>query len=296
MPVMKYFKLKSSKIRVYGKQGKLLLKGMVEEHTAFLHSLLTNDIKGMKESSLTYNLWLKQNGFPVGEFYVYKVDNEYILDTPLPAQEVLEEFNRLKLSMRVYFETLDMEHVYIFGEGSRDFIKELLGFELEEKQVVKKENLIVARNSIRLREEGYDLMGDLSALELKAQGLSEEDVEHLRIQRLIPKLGKELKEGFSPLEACTLSYAISLTKGCYVGQEAIARVYYRGRLPRLLVLLEGESLKEGQRLSDGNKEVGIITSVSPKGKFALGYVLRARLEEELKTEEGQRVKVLKTCE
>lgn len=296
MPVMKYFKLKSSKIRVYGKQGKLLPKGMVEEHTAFLHSLLTNDIKGMKESSLTYNLWLKQNGFPVGEFYVYKVDNEYILDTPLPAQEVLEEFNRLKLSMRVYFETLDMEHVYIFGEGSRDFIKELLGFELEEKQVVKKENLIVARNSIRLREEGYDLMGDLSALELKAQELSEEDVEHLRIQRLIPKLGKELREGFSPLEACTLSYAISLTKGCYVGQEAIARVYYRGRLPRLLVLLEGESLKEGQRLSDGNKEVGIITSVSPKGKFALGYVLRVRLEEELKTEEGQRVKVLKTCE
>ncbi len=51
-----------------------------EEHTSFLYNILSNDIKGMLSLSLTYNLRLKQNGVPLQEFYVYKLEDYYILD------------------------------------------------------------------------------------------------------------------------------------------------------------------------------------------------------------------------
>ncbi|MEN3027782.1 MAG: hypothetical protein ABDH29_00815 [Aquificaceae bacterium] len=187
---MRWIRLKNSKIRVYGKTGKLLPKGMSEEHTAFLHNLLTNDIKAMSEGSLTYNLWLKQNGFPVGEFFVYKIDGEYLLDTPLEGSSVVEEFNRLRLSMRVYFELLEMEHVFVFGEGAREFVASQFGAELKEGEVKKFDNLLIAHNPFRLRQEGYDIIGgELSLLE--EERVSEEEFEDLRIERMIPRLGKE---------------------------------------------------------------------------------------------------------
>ncbi|WPM32061.1 folate-binding protein [Hydrogenobacter sp. T-2] len=296
---MRWIRLKRGKIKVYGKQGKLLPKGMAEEHTAFLHNLLSNDIRGMKENTLTYNLWLRQNGFPIGEFYVYKLADHYLLDTPLDVSHVIEEFNRLKLSMRVYFETLDMEHIFLFGEGVREFIRERFGVELGDFEVKSLDNMLLTRNPIRLREEGYEIIGQVSELPLDTKDmLSEEEYEDIRIQRLIPKLGKELREGFSPLEACILKEAISLTKGCYVGQEAIARVYYRGRPARALALLEGEGLREGEKIRTENKDIGIITSVSPRSSLALGYLLRAKVEEQkdFETSEGKRVRVLKLCE
>lgn len=62
-----------------------------------------------------------------------------------------------------------------------------------------------------------------------------DEFEEERIRNYVPKIHKELRGGFSPLEAGVLSYAISLNKGCYVGQETMARVYFRGRTPRTLV-------------------------------------------------------------
>ncbi|HAV39584.1 MAG TPA: folate-binding protein YgfZ [Aquificaceae bacterium] len=294
---MHWIKIKVSKIRVYGKEGKLLPKGMAEEHTAFLHNLLSNDIKGMANYTMTYNLWLRQNGFPIGEFYVLKLGNSYLLDTPLDKDFVLEEFSRLKLSMRVYFEALDMDHVFVFGEGARDFILSSFGVELKEGEVKEMDGVLVVRNDIRLREEGYDIIGGNLNLNLKeGEEIKEEDFEHERILRMVPKLGKELKEGFSPLEACLLKYAISLTKGCYVGQEAIARVHYRGRPARTLALFEGEELSEDQVIKSGEKKVGIITSVSPKDHVALGYILRSSLQASLSLEDGKEIKLLKTCD
>lgn len=302
---MKWIELRRSKIKVYGKPAKVLMKGMTapEEHTHFLHSLLTNNVKALQPGRFNYNLWLKQNGQPVGDFFVYKISDFYILDTEKPAEEVIKEFNRLKLSLKVYFEDLtpQMEHLFVFGEGSGDFIKEVLGVSLKDYEVSEVGNVLVARNPIRLKREGYDLMGNLGALRERLSGedrISEEELEDLRIESCVPRIGKELREGFSPLEAGVLSYAIDMNKGCYVGQEAIARVYFRGRTPRVLVKfwVEG-SVSEGDKVYEGKKGVGVITSVSPKGNRALGYILRSLYEEgkEFATE-GGKVRVERSCE
>lgn len=280
---MKGILLERCKIKVYGKQGKILPKGVQEEHTAFLHNFLSNDIKSMKPDSLSYNLWLRQNGTPIEDFFVYKVNNYYILDTEGDVKNILEEFNKLKLSMRVYFEDLteSFSHAFIFGDGAGRFIEEGFGVSFEDGQVRELKGLIVAKNNIRLREEGYDILGRREKLEElldRVDRITPQEFEDIRIEKLIPRIRKELREGFSPLEAGLLSYGISLTKGCYVGQEAIARVYYRGRTPRTLAKFEIKNVKEGDKIREDNKDIGLITSVNSKGDKALGYILRARAQ------------------
>ncbi len=302
---MRWVRLKRTKVKVYGEPAKIVMKGLTaqEEHTHFLHSLLTNDVRALKPGEFNYNLWLKQNGQPIGDFFVYRMRDYYLLDTEKPAEEVIDEFNRLKLSLKVYFEDLTdkMDHFFLFGEDAPEFLKENLGIRLESMKVLEKNGFLVARNPVRIKADGYDLMGDLSTLFGKLPKeleISESEFENVRIESCVPKIGKELREGFSPLEAGVLNYAISVNKGCYVGQEAIARVYFRGRTPRVLVKisLEGE-VSEGERLLEGEKPVGLITSVSPEGNFALGYVLRNSYEEGkiLSTERGK-VRLLGSCE
>lgn len=287
---MKWIKLERSKIKVFGKKSGMLMKGMTapEEHTHFLQGLLTNDVKSLDTGAFNYNLWLKQNGAPVGDFFVYKFPEYFVLDTEEDGKWVIEEFNRLKLSLRVFFEELPWEHLFVFGDGSREFVESLIGSPApEEFRFVDRGNFIVANNPLRLREEGFELLGELGDINISGEEISKEEFEGMRIERCIPRIHKELKEGFSPLEAGVLEYAISLTKGCYVGQEAIARVHFRGRTPRLLArfTFTGE-LKEEDKIFEDGKAVGVITSVSPKGNKALGYILRAKAEEgkEFKTE------------
>ena len=88
-----------------------------------------------------------------------------------------------------------------------------------------------------------------------------------------------------PLEAGIEDSAISLTKGCYVGQEVIIRVLHRGhgRVARKLVGLrvEGPVPPRGAKIFGGDREIGFVTSAasSPRaGTIALGYVHRDFLE------------------
>ncbi len=282
---MNWVRLKRSKIKVFGKPAKIMMKGMTapEEHTHFLHSLLTNNVKALGNGHFNYNLWLRQNGQPVGDFFIYRIADYFILDTEKSAGEVIKEFNKLKLSLKVYFEDLsdELEHIFIFGEGAEEFVKEVFGAFPKEFEFIQREDLIIANNPLRLKGPGYDLIGKVPLEVLPPdREVDEYTFEDLRIRRCVPRIGKELKEGFSPLEAGVLNYAIDMNKGCYVGQEAIARVYFRGRTPRVLVKLhrvDGE-LREGDKLIEGSKNVGLITSVTRDGTEALAYILRTNCE------------------
>ncbi|MDQ7038550.1 MAG: folate-binding protein [Aquificota bacterium] len=298
---MRWIRLRRTKIKVVGEKARMRMKGMTapEEHTHFLHGLLTNDVKSLRPGTFNYNLWLRQNGQPIGDMFVFRFEDHFLIDTELPSERVIEEFNRLKLSLRVSFEDLSpsLDHVFVFGEGSGDFIKERFGLSLGDREFKETGPLIVARNDVRLKMEGYDLIGDLSGVELPpSTEITEREFEDLRIENCVPRTGKELKEGFSPLEAGLLNHAISMTKGCYVGQEAVARVYYRGRTPRTLVriIAEGE-IGEGEDLTREGKKVGVITSVSSDRKRGLGYILRDHAGEGVRTEKGVEVKVI-SCE
>jgi folate-binding protein YgfZ len=134
-----------------------------------------------------------------------------------------------------------------------------------------------------LTPEGLQVLGPrapLAKLEagLGLPGLSEEEVEVLRIEGFLPVYGIDMTEQNSPVEA-RLEHAVSYTKGCFVGQEILARIRSHGAVKRLLVQVHAEApVKPGASIRAGGTVVGEVTSaaVSPlSGPMALGYVRSA---------------------
>jgi tRNA-modifying protein YgfZ len=97
------------------------------------------------------------------------------------------------------------------------------------------------------------------------------DLERLRIEARTPRYGREIDDRVLPAEAGLEERAISFTKGCYPGQEPIARQHYRGKVNRRLRLLEVDGAPEPETpVVHGEKEVGRVTSAVDG--LALGYV------------------------
>jgi tRNA-modifying protein YgfZ len=96
------------------------------------------------------------------------------------------------------------------------------------------------------------------------------ELERARIEARVPAWGKELDESILPAEARLDETHISFTKGCYPGQEPIARLHHRGHINRRLRVLDVESAQPGDEIRFADKVVGRVTSAVP-GR-ALGYV------------------------
>jgi folate-binding protein YgfZ len=100
--------------------------------------------------------------------------------------------------------------------------------------------------------------------------LDAEEVERARIEAGIPAWGKELDASILPAEAGLDETHISFTKGCYPGQEPIARLRHRGHVNRRLRVLEADEARPGDEVELDGKTVGRVTSAVPG--VALGYV------------------------
>jgi folate-binding protein YgfZ len=100
--------------------------------------------------------------------------------------------------------------------------------------------------------------------------LTETELEALRIAAGTPRFGREIDERVLPAEAGLVERAVSLTKGCYPGQEPVARLHYRGHANRRLQVLEVEGAEPGAELVWEGKVVGRVTSAA--SDLALGYV------------------------
>jgi tRNA-modifying protein YgfZ len=106
--------------------------------------------------------------------------------------------------------------------------------------------------------------------------LDGEELERRRIEAGVPRWGRELDERVLPAEAGLDATHISFTKGCYPGQEPVARLHYRGKANRALRVLELADVPEyDAELMHEGKIVGRVTSAArrPDGSVvALGYV------------------------
>jgi folate-binding protein YgfZ len=100
--------------------------------------------------------------------------------------------------------------------------------------------------------------------------LADAELERRRIEAGTPRYGHELDDRVLPAEAGLDQTHISFTKGCYPGQEPIARLHYRGHVNRRLRVLAVDSASPGDEIEYGGKRVGRITSAVPG--IALAYV------------------------
>ncbi len=136
--------------------------------------------------------------------------------------------------------------------------------------------------------DGYFVMCHISDAEaaqklLTDAGIIEADetaFEALRVESGLPRFGTEMTRDYIPLET-NLWDDVSFNKGCYIGQEIIARMESRGKLAKKLVSLKLTApVEPGADLSTDGKSAGTVTSVAelPSGVIGLGYVKTAVLE------------------
>jgi len=162
----------------------------------------------------------------------------------------------------------------ILRRGEHDF---LLLTEPELGEAVRRELVrmrFAAKAEIGPEEhESWIVLGGGEVLDERPEGkeVGEEEYERWRVESGIPKWGHEIDDRVLPAEAGLDETHVSFTKGCYPGQEPIARQHHRGKVNRRLrvVELEGDVSPGTELLLDG-KTVGRITSVVPG--LGLAYV------------------------
>jgi folate-binding protein YgfZ len=116
-----------------------------------------------------------------------------------------------------------------------------------------------------------ELPGSIEALDASVEPtMDDTELELARIEAGVPAWGKELDESILPAEAGLDETHISFTKGCYPGQEPIARLRNRGHVNRRLRVLDVEAARPGDEVVHDGKRVGRVTSAVPG--LALGYV------------------------
>jgi folate-binding protein YgfZ len=115
-----------------------------------------------------------------------------------------------------------------------------------------------------------------------AMPLTTEDLEALRVLAGVPRFGADVDALRLPMEAALVATAVSFDKGCYLGQEVVARGTFRGQMQKGLVQLAlPAAAAAGAKLCADGHEVGVVTSVAetPEGRLGLGYLRRAHWRE-----------------
>jgi tRNA-modifying protein YgfZ len=258
-------------------RGKLALTGA--EAKDFLHGQVTNDILGLEPGHGCYAAFLTHKGKMLGDLRVFDVGGELLLDCErVVLQELFNMINRFKLGrdVELHKRTLQMGLLSVIGPEA----PVLAGPHEHDNAGVS----LGGRDVIAVTTDvGTDLFfaaEDLAAVRaaLPFEDGDEAAAEVLRVERGRPRYGVDLDQSVIPQEAGLNERAVSFTKGCYVGQETVARLYYRGKPNRrLLGLRLSEPMEPGTELRLGEKVVGRLGSVvvSPEhGPIALALVRR----------------------
>jgi folate-binding protein YgfZ len=136
--------------------------------------------------------------------------------------------------------------------------------------------------------DAWLVLGGEEVIDVQPDGeeIADDAFERWRIENAIPEWGRELDEQVLPAEAGLTKTHVSFTKGCYPGQEPIARQHYRGKVNRRLRVLETEGeVAPGTEVSFGDKVVGRVTSAVDG--LALAYV-RSEVPDDADLEIGGR--------
>lgn len=249
------------------------------EAAEFLQGQVTNDVEALEPGSGCYAALLDHKGKIRTDMRVLRLGPDRLLvDAEGVSRALLNHvFETYSLGRQVSHADLSDDHTVLslIGPGARAGLDPAPG-EAEHDHVLTSYGVAVAT------DVGVDLIGGehqtaAARAELDVPEASEEAAECLRIERGRPRLGSELS-GVIPQEAGLNERAVSFTKGCYVGQETVARLHYKGKPNRHLRGLRlSAPASSGDAIVLGDRQVGTVGSacVSPvHGPIALALVRR----------------------
>ncbi len=284
-------------------RGRLAIGGL--EAVAFLNGLITNDMKTLTEDTWMPAAFPNVQGRLIANVRVTRLKDiqtdknvcpSYLIDTEAATHErVLTTLQRFTLAgdFRVTDISNQTKHFTLQGNKANDVIQAVLGNDVtalaanDARKINWSETDVTVLRATHTGADGFDLIVDASvASELwrllvnaGATPVGSDAFEVLRIEAGIPRYAMDMDETNVVTET-NLDDAVSYTKGCYIGQEIIARIKYRGHVAKKLI---GISFSENVKIASGDtiksadeKDVGRITSAtySPhlKRTIALGYL------------------------
>ena len=276
-------------------------RGLIEvsggEAEMFLSGLITNDVKNLPENSWINAAFPNAQGRLLAIVRVWKIGGKFYFDTEDKTYEiVLQNLERFTLAGDFKVEDLTQEFVCLSVQG-----KSLPDFELElpkENRVIETEfenEKLIVLSDANIGEKGFYFYIKQTAAEnfksnMREKGVkevSDQAFEVLRIEAGLPVYNVDMDDS-TVVPEINLDNLISYNKGCYIGQEVIARIHFRGRVAKQLtgLIFENNAAKvqPGDEIkSTDGKNAGKITSVaySPKleKQIALAFVRYAFLEE-----------------
>jgi folate-binding protein YgfZ len=248
----------------------------------YLQGQVTNDAEGLPEGGGCYALLLDRKGHIQVDMRLLRPDaGRYLIDTsPSAGPGLLKHLDTYRIGRQVEVGSSTISAVSLLGPGTVAVTGLAPGGEFSSvpTTVAGVDCLAVATDT------GVDFLcapEQAAAVrdQLVADGavpVSEAAVEILRVESGRPALEKEMAAGPMPAEAGVVERAIDFTKGCYIGQEPVARLHYRGRPNRHLrgMRLDGP-VSDGDVVRLGERELGHVGTavVSPaSGRIALAIL------------------------
>lgn len=276
--------------------GRIFMRG--RDRAALLHRLSTNDIERLKPGEGTLTVLTTPIGRIIDLLTVHALDDALLIVTsPDQGPPVFGHLRRnIFFNDQVTLEAAGRTHaqIAVYGPQAARTLTELTGTEIHlplhgiTTATLAGVSLMIARRkpiggdsfTLYIPVDGYDAI-HTALLAAGAATLDAATLDALRIEHGYGAFGHELSQEYIPLETGLLD-AVSFTKGCYVGQEIIARMESRGRLAkRLCGLRLSTSVAAPAKLLVDGKDAGDLTSavVSPRfGPIALAYVRTAHAE------------------
>jgi folate-binding protein YgfZ len=258
-------------------RGKFLLTG--GEVAEFLQGQLTNDVEALEPGRGQYAALLTHKGKIQADVRVLRSDGWFWLDCEAIGREPLAKMLRMySLGRDVKTEDLTESRAILslIGPAAREALD--VAPPEEEHAFVEGEHGIYVASQF-----GVDVIcdaADVAAVReaLGVEPVAEEAAECLRIESGRPRHGFDMDGDTIPQEAGLNERAVSFTKGCYVGQETVARLHYKGKPNRSLrgLRLTAEAAR-GDAIMLGDRQVGTVgsTCVSPAhGPIALALIRR----------------------
>jgi folate-binding protein YgfZ len=268
-------------------RGKLAFTGA--DAKRFLQGQVTNDVEALTPGGGCYAALLTPKGKMLGDLRILDTGAELLLDTERGAlQGIFNVLHRARLGFdaELHKRTLQRGLLSLVGPDAR----RVAGPDAEALPAAEHANASTAIDGVQAlavaTDVGIDLMCDAADTEalvaaLTAHGavpVGEDAAERLRVEHGRPRYGLDLDDTTIPQEAGLNERAVSFTKGCYVGQETVARLFYKGKPNRHLrgVRLSAP-VASGTELTLDGKVVGRLGSVvrSPvHGPIGLALVRR----------------------
>jgi folate-binding protein YgfZ len=259
------------------KRGKFLLTGA--EVGEFLQGQVTNDVEGLTPGSGCYAALLDHKGKLRADMRVLRGEEWFWIDSEAIGRDPLARTIKMySLGRDVKSEDVSEQRAILslIGPAAREAL-DVAPPDTEHSFVEGDHGIYVATDL------GVDVICDASSADavkeaLGVEAVSLEAAECLRIESGRPRHGLDMGPETIPQEAGLNERAVNFEKGCYVGQETVARLYYKGKPNRFLrgLRLTAEA-EQGSPIMLGERQVGTVgsTCISPAhGPIALAIVRR----------------------